>query len=405
MALNKKKVIVIIQTILSDNEIAMIRKFGLEIAYIKKNISIDEMLKIDYPFEDNISTFESTNEKLKEIADKFTIERIFTLNEYYIDYVAKVTKDLNIKYFGLDENAAMCCRNKKECKKLFLEKNVPNAKYMTLSSEKEILSKINKVSFPLVVKPSNESGSKLVSICNNIQDMIDSVYAIREINKNYVGEKIDDEIIIEEFLDGEEYSVETYTIDCVSTIVAITSKMTDDCIEISHTVPARLKNEIFDEIKNVVFKALRALNITFGVTHTEVKITKNGVKVVEVNGRPGGDCIHMLVESVTGINLRQLALSIALDGSLESLNKIIPFAKSASIKYIIAPKDGVIKYNENLSVDNNVDLNLYYKNCEKVTKTCDNFTRLGYCIFYSNDEKYAKDEVSKVIQGLNVRVE
>jgi biotin carboxylase len=402
---DKRKVIISVHTKLSDNEIGMIKKFGYFIAYIGVNISMDEIIKIDYPFEDNENTIQSTKEIINKIANKFNIQRIFTMDEYYIELVAQMAEELNIQYWGLDKEAVNNCRNKKETKKVFDKHKVPNAKYMLIKSPREVLSIMKDIPFPLVVKPSNESGSRLVFICNGIQQMIDSVTEIYEAVGRNRGHKIDNEVLVEEYLQGDEYSVETYTINGISKVLAITSKETDNCVEISHTVPAKLDSKIAENIENNVINALKALNVKFGVTHTELKLTEQGVKIIEVNGRPAGDNIHKLVKSVTGINIRELSLSIALDGSINNLTKVNPYAKSATVRYFTSDKDGTFSHNPINKIDSDVELDIYYESGQVVNKTIDNFSRLGYFIVYSTDSEYSKDKATDIILkvGANVK--
>jgi biotin carboxylase len=276
---------------------------------------------------------------------------------------------------------------------------------MLIKSPREVLSIMKDIPFPLVVKPSNESGSRLVFICNGIQQMIDSVTEIYEAVGRNRGHKIDNEVLVEEYLQGDEYSVETYTINGISKVLAITSKETDNCVEISHTVPAKLDSKIAENIENNVINALKALNVKFGVTHTELKLTEQGVKIIEVNGRPAGDNIHKLVKSVTGINIRELSLSIALDGSINNLTKVNPYAKSATVRYFTSDKDGTFSHNPINKIDSDVELDIYYESGQVVNKTIDNFSRLGYFIVYSTDSEYSKDKATDIILkvGANVK--
>lgn len=400
----KKKVFIVVHTKISDREIEMIREKGYSIVYIRNNIGIDEILKMDYPIEDKESTIHSLEKIICRQLEQFTVERIFTMNEYYIEHVARIAREYNILYYGLNEDAAQACRNKKYTKGLFKADNIPTSNYTLIKSPKEALSALNNISFPLVVKPTNESGSKLVFICENIQDLIDSVHKIYSTKQNYIGETLDTEVLIEEYIDGKEYSVETYTISGTNTILAITSKETENCVEVSHTVPARISQNESNRIKEIVNAALKALNVKYGVTHTELKISTNGIKIIEVNGRVAGDNIDKLVDCITGINLRDISLSIALDGTIDNIDRKIPEIQSASIRYITANKDGIFTYNQEVKDNYELYLDLYYKNGSIIKKTKDNFTRLGYFIVYGKDDMYSLDKADEIQDLLMVEI-
>ncbi|WP_455717676.1 ATP-grasp domain-containing protein [Anaerosporobacter sp.] len=359
---------------------------------------------MDYPIEDNENTIHSLEKILSRMMKQFSVERIFTMNEYYIEHVARIAREYNIPYYGLNEDAAQACRNKKNTKVVFEKNKIPCANYVLIKSLKEALQTLNRISFPLVVKPSNESGSKLVSICDNIQEMIDSLQQIYSTKQNCIGDTLDTEVLVEEYIDGKEYSVETYTINGASTVIAITSKETENCIEVSHTVPAKISYNVSNEIKGIVISALKALNVRYGVTHTELKISSNGIKIIEVNGRVAGDNIYKLVDSVTGINLREVSLSIALDGSIENAIKKIPEVQSASIRYMTASKDGILTYDQEFIENSILNIDFNYKYGDTIKKTKDNFTRLGHFIIYEKDEIYSFDKVDEMLDSLKVEI-
>ena len=101
-----------------------------------------------------------------------------------------------------------------------------------------------------------------------------------------MGQNIDSEILIEEFLDGSEFSIESVTINRQTTIIGITRKIVSplpQSIEIGHDFPASLSAQDETEIRRLVEKSLDILGVDYAVTHTEVKFTKNGPKIVEAN--------------------------------------------------------------------------------------------------------------------------
>nr|WP_302595736.1 ATP-grasp domain-containing protein [uncultured Cellulosilyticum sp.] len=399
----KKSVVIVVQTHLRESEISLIHNMGYQIVYIKQNIDMDELIAIDFPYEVEQSNVEEVINLTKQLCEKFDVRRIFTLNEYYIPVVAQLAEECHIKYWGLKLEAAENCRHKIRAKEKFKENNTPSAKYVVIKSVREVLSVINQIEFPIVVKPSNESGSKSVFICKDMQELIDAVECIEHTGSNFIGQKLDEEIIVEEYLEGLEYSVESYTINNVHTIVAITSKKTFDCIEIGHMVPAILDKTEREAIETITKAALTALDIDYGVTHTEIKLTIDGPKVIEVNGRPGGDHIDELVRAVTGLAMREIALSIAMRGNLED-NQVYPIsANSAAIAYAIANKSGVVQINDNEISEKNIeDVSLTVENGEYVERTTNNFNRLGYVIAY--DEENARKIAEEYIEKLQIQI-
>ena len=100
-----------------------------------------------------------------------------------------------------------------------------------------------------------------------------------------------------------QVSVETVTADGATHVVGVTDKsIAGDpwFVESGHMFPADLPTA---DAEAVAVAAIEALGLDRGVAHTEVKLTPDGPKLVEVNPRPAGNQITELVRRVTGIDL------------------------------------------------------------------------------------------------------
>lgn len=110
-------------------------------------------------------------------------------------------------------------------------------------------------------------------------------------------------------------------------------------IETAHIQPAGLTNIQEDEVKKVISKALDALEITNGASHSEFRIDSKGdVRIIEIGARMGGDCIGSnLVQISTGYDFLQMVLDVAL-GKEPSFNKVSK-PKIAVIKFVFGKKE------------------------------------------------------------------
>lgn len=123
-------------------------------------------------------------------------------------------------------------------------------------------------------------------------------------------------MIIEEYVSGQEYSVEGISYMGKHTILAMTKKYTTGephFIETGHLEPAPVSEEMFTHVKKVVIHALDSLGIVNGASHSEIKINDDGnIKIIEIGGRMGGDCIGSdLVYYSTGIDYVKAVIQIA----------------------------------------------------------------------------------------------
>jgi biotin carboxylase len=229
--------------------------------------------------------------------------------------------------------------------------------------------------FPLIVKPVDRSGSRGVTKVRFENELPEAIhYAITE----SFGKKA----IIEEYIEGEEVSVETISWEGNHTILAITDKVTTGAphfVELAHHQPSGLPKEIQDKIKTETIKCLNALDINFGAGHSEFKITSNGdVYIIEVGARMGGDFIGShLVELSTGYDFLEGVIHIAL-GKYEP-----PVLKSnhfSGVYFLCKETEQILPY---FSQENNFDIQKEIQNTTLINITNSN-DRSGYLIYQAN---------------------
>jgi biotin carboxylase len=129
-------------------------------------------------------------------------------------------------------------------------------------------------------------------------------------------EETDTEILIEEFVDGPEVSVETVSWKGVHHVIAITDKLTTGdphWVELGHSQPTRLPLEVQRSVRRCVEAGLDALGIVDSPSHVEIKVGSHGPVLIEIGARLGGDFISTdLTLLSTGISMPRAAIDTAL---------------------------------------------------------------------------------------------
>jgi len=171
---------------------------------------------------------------------------------------------------------------------------------------------------------------------------------IEQAVKRAKNESFSGEVIIEEFISGDEVSVETISWEGKHYILAITDKVTSGepyFVELEHHQPSMLPSEIQLKIKNLTIKALKALDITYGASHSEFKITENGeVFVIEVGARMGGDFIGSdLVQLSTGYDFLKGLIELSLGKFSEP---VLKEKKNSGIYFLTKETEKVKPYIE-----------------------------------------------------------
>ncbi len=118
---------------------------------------------------------------------------------------------------------------------------------------------------------------------------------------------VESEVIVEQFHEGPQFSVEAFSEDGEHVVVSVTRKFSDPetFVELGHVAPSGLGPADRAAVETYVTLLLDALGVTFGATHTEVVLTPRGPRVIETHVRVGGDEIPGLTLDATGVDLSQ----------------------------------------------------------------------------------------------------
>jgi biotin carboxylase len=229
--------------------------------------------------------------------------------------------------------------------------------------------------FPIIVKPTDRSGSRSVM-------KLESCYGIEEAIRRACKDSFENKAIVEEYIEGEEYSMETISSHGAHHYLATTKKYTTGAphfIETGHVQPSGLPDEINDKAKLVVLSALDALHVENSAGHSEFKVDQDGnILIIEIGARMGGDCIGSdLVYLSTGNDFMKMVIDVAVGKEPE----IISAGENdqAEIRFIFTQSDldelEKVKTETPERIVRISDLEL-----ENLGNTVDSSSRVGYYI-------------------------
>ena len=260
----------------------------------------------------------------KDLCDKFypisTVDKEEILKicrEEQIDGITTIASDvatLTVSYvaeqMGLVGNPnkyAQTATNKYLMRQCFMENDVPSPKFCEAAGF--VPEAVKNFHFPVIVKPTDRSGSRGVEKVETPKDLAQAV-------ERACNESFQKRAIIEEFVEGREISVESISYLGKHYVLQITDKVTTGApyfVELEHHQPSSLPDDIKQQVKNIVLNALDALHIQCGASHSELKITTDGdIKVIEIGARMGGDFIGSdLVQLSTGYDFLKGVIDVA----------------------------------------------------------------------------------------------
>ena len=189
--------------------------------------------------------------------------------------------------------------------------------------------------YPVIVKPTDRSGSRAITKVDYPEQLDAAV-------QNAIAQSFEKRAIVEGFLTGDEYSMETISFEGQHNCLAITRKFTTDAphyIEIGHMQPAMLTEELQQRAKDMVFCGLNALGVRYGASHAEFRIDSAGqVRLIEIGSRMGGDCIGShLVPLSTGEDFVKMVIDTACGNRPQFVS--VPLHKCSAIRFIMEERD------------------------------------------------------------------
>ncbi|WP_405911830.1 ATP-grasp domain-containing protein [Streptomyces sp. NBC_00963] len=236
---------------------------------------------------------------------------VLTWDETLLETTAEVARLLRLPH--MSPEAARRCRDKLATRRLLGAAGVPSAAYRHVHSRAEAAEAAEALGWPVVVKPRGLAGSIGVSLVDGPEQLARSFEQAR--TSSFPGISALDGAIVEEYLEGPEISVDCAVSDGAVRIVNVAHKQLGFAPyfeETGHLVAPWRDEPWADEVRSVVARAHTVLGVRTGLTHTELRLTRTGPRVVEVNGRLGGDFIPLLGTLATGVCPVTAAVDIAL---------------------------------------------------------------------------------------------
>ena len=331
-----KKIMIVGASVLQLPAILKAKEMGLEVAVADYNPKAIGIAYADKFY--NANTMDE--DAILAASEDYKPDGIMTLaTDMPMRGVAKVSDKLGL--YSINYATAVKATDKYDMIRAFKEHGVPSPLYFAVDSLEELKSHEADVMFPCIIKPTDNAGSHGVAKVFSYQELLDNYEYAHSCSRQ-------GKVIVEEFLDGPEVSVEVMVVEGTVHILQITDKITTEAphfVEMGHTQPSRLSQEIQEAIRDVTIAACKAIGIDKGPAHVEMKVTQRGPVMIELGARMGGDNITThLVPLSTGIDMVGSTIKVAM-GEEPDIEPILHCG--SAIRYFEVPF-GTIKSIENV---------------------------------------------------------
>lgn len=357
---------------------------------------------VGIPFADeyfNVSTIDE--EGICAAAKKFGADGIMTIaTDMPMRSVAYTCEKLGL--VGVSYETAVKSTDKGEMIKAFEAAGVEHPWYFIFETPDDAKPYLDKISYPCITKPTDNSGSRGVMLVNNEAELLDAIRYSSE-NGRCGG------VICEEYMRGPEVSVEVVVYRGVPHVLQVTDKLTTGAphfVEMGHSQPSALGEQNVEKIKDLACRAVKSVGIENGPAHVEIMLTEQGPKMVELGARMGGDCITThLVPLSTGVDMIKATMDICLglEPDLE-----IKHDRGSAIRFFNVPRGTIMAVDgiDEAEKDGRIKEISFTKNIGDTVGNIDSSTdRAGFVIAEANDAAEAVVACESALETVKIDVE
>jgi biotin carboxylase len=266
------------------------------------------------------------------------VRGVTTTSEFYLEASAALAAELGLLANPLE--MVHICRNKARTRQVLTNAGLPQPRYSVLEQADAIEAAVANIGLPCIIKPCDDTGSYGVRLCFSAEEACAHAAMLLNQHKNVREQMNAAAVLCEEYINGPEFSIETFAWQGEIICIGITQKHITGFpyfVECGHIYPAALSDAAKHIVEHTTRKALASIGNNTGPIHTEFKLTSQGCVIIEINTRLAGGMIPELVWQAQGIDLLKSQL-LAACGEPPQLSPNC--SASAGIQFLTAPRAG-----------------------------------------------------------------
>lgn len=336
---------------------------------------------------------------LKIARDEHVDGVIHPCSEVSMAVMGRINDELGLS--GISREQAICATNKHLMRKAFEKGNAPSPKSILAQDAEDAWSRLqNEFDTDAILKPSRNSGSRGIAKVSRNMDKGDFIRAYDEA----LSESRDHSVLIEQFIEGPEFSIEMIVWRGDIHVLTVTDKKTTGAphfVELGHNQPSCFSDADVETLKAAAIAGVRALGVNNCACHAEAKLMNGKAYLMEVGARLGGDFISTeLTHLSTGIDMVAAAIDVALGVEPDLSAKEEP--KGVCIRYF-CPKPGKLVSISNTEVLNNPHVYLweiYPKEGDVIPAVTSSLCRSGHVIVTEKTPQKAIELAERLIESV-----
>lgn len=322
----------------------------------------------------------TNEEEMVAIAKQEQIDGVIhPCSEVSMNVMGRIHDELNLS--GVSRKQAVVATNKHLMREAFKKGDAPSPVSILAKSAEDAWEHFcNDFQTNAILKPSRNSGSRGIA-------KVERGISKKEFVCLYdiaLEESRDNSVLIEQFIEGPEFSVEIIVWEGKVNVLTVTDKKTTEAphfVELGHNQPSCFPEETVALIKDAAVRGVKALGVDKCACHAEVKVQDGKAYLMEIGARMGGDFIStVLTRLSTGIDMVAAAIDCALNIEPDLTPKAAP--QGVCIRYF-CPKPGKLVSISNTEVldDPRVhEWEIYHQVGDEIPEVTSSLCRSGHVI-------------------------
>lgn len=372
----QKKLLVLAAGILQVPVIKKAKDMGI---YVIAADGDPKAMGLKYADEAIVVNITSEEDVLKVAREKKIDGVIHPCSEVSMNVMGRLNDELGLS--GITREQAIRATNKHLMREAFESGNAPSPKsILTENAEDAWMHLQNDFSTDGILKPSRNSGSRGIAKVSRDMNKADFINAYNIA----LNESRDKSVLLEQFIEGSEFSIEIIVWNGKVNVLTVTDKKTTGAphfVELGHNQPSCYSAEEVEILKAAAVSGVKALGVNNCACHAEAKLMDGKAYLMEIGARLGGDFISTeLTHLSTGIDMVAAAINVAL-GVEPDLNPKEE-SKGVCIRYF-CPKPGKLVSISNTEIlkDPRVYLwEIYHKAGDVIPEVTSSLCRSGHVI-------------------------
>ena len=352
----------------------------------------------------------TSEEEMVAIAKQEQIDGVIhPCSEVSMNVMGRIHDELNLS--GVSRKQAVVATNKHLMREAFKKGDAPSPISILAKSAEDAWEQFMAMPGDAILKPSRNSGSRGIAKVSKGSNGVSEV-SKEDFYKLYdiaLEESRDNSVLIEQFIEGPEFSVEIIVWEGKVNVLTVTDKKTTEAphfVELGHNQPSCFPEETVALIKDAAVRGVKALGVDKCACHAEVKVQDGKAYLMEIGARMGGDFIStVLTRLSTGIDMVAAAIDCALNIEPDPTPKAAP--QGVCIRYF-CPKPGKLVSISNTEVLNDSRVHeweIYHQVGDEIPEVTSSLCRSGHVIVTEETPQKAIELAEKLISDVKMETE